>query len=80
MKKLIRQGHLIAFKKEERWETIAPAFVLFFDCHRPMPVREDRVPEYVALIRDSPSSHLVGGGDTQKGEGVFEHLLDRKGK
>jgi len=79
-KKLIREGHLVAFKKQERWGNIAPAFVLFFDCHRPMPIRESRVPEYVELIGRSPSSHLVRSGDAKEGEGVFEHLFYRKGQ
>lgn len=54
------------FKKAERWGNIAPAFVLFFEGHRPMPIREERVAEYVALIAESPSSHLVRGGDAEE--------------
>ena len=64
-KKLIRAGKLVAFERFEKWGGIAPAFVLFFTDHRPMPIREERVAEYVALIRKSPSSHLVGGGDAE---------------
>ena len=30
------------------------------------PIREERVPEYVALIRESPSSHLIRRGDPEK--------------
>lgn len=39
-KKLIKEGHLIDFKIMERWNTIEPALVLFFDNHRPMPIRQ----------------------------------------
>ncbi len=66
-KRLIREGKLVAFKKQERWGNIAPAFVLYFDCHPPMPIREERVPEYVDLILKSPSSHLVRRGDAEEG-------------
>lgn len=70
-KRLIREGRLVDFKKQERWGNIAPAFVLFFEGHRPMPIREERVPEYVEIIRESPSSHLVGGGDAEEGQSVL---------
>ena len=65
-RKLIREGRLKAFCKVERWGRIAPAFVLFFEGHRPMPIREERVPEYVALIAESSSSHLVRRGDAEE--------------
>ena len=65
-KRLIREGKLVAFKRIEKWGGIAPAFVLFFSDHRPMPIREERVTEYVELIRESPSSHLVGRGDAEQ--------------
>ncbi|MBQ7712295.1 MAG: thermostable hemolysin delta-VPH [Clostridia bacterium] len=66
-KRLIREGKLVAFRRTERWGSIAPAFVLFFTDHRPMPIREERVPEYVALIEESPSARLVRGGKDVKG-------------
>ena len=65
-RKLIREGRLTGFRKVERWGRIAPAFVLFFEGHRPMPIREERVPEYVALIAESSSSHLVRRGDAEE--------------
>ena len=65
-RRLIREGKLVAFRKVERWGAIAPAFVLFFSDHKPMPIREERVAEYVELIGESPSSHLVRGGDAEK--------------
>ncbi|MBO7389949.1 MAG: thermostable hemolysin delta-VPH [Clostridia bacterium] len=66
LRRLIREGKLIDFKRVEKWGNIAPAFVLFFEGHRPMPIREERVPEYLAEIASSPSSHLIGGGDTEE--------------
>lgn len=39
-KKLIKDGHLTRFEIVERWNAIAPALVLFFDNHKPMPIRE----------------------------------------
>ena len=67
LRRLIREGKLIDFKRVEKWGNIAPAFVLFFVGHRPMPIREERVPEYVALISESPSSHLTRRGDPEEG-------------
>ena len=49
-KRLIREGELVDFRRVERWGNIAPAFVLFFTDHRPMPIREERVAEYTELI------------------------------
>ena len=65
-KRLIREGRLIAFVREERHGGISPAFVLYFDSHPPMPIREERVAEYVALIGESPSSHLIRRGDPEE--------------
>ena len=67
LRRLIREGKLIDFKRVEKWGKIAPAFVLFFEGHRPMPIREERVPEYMALIAESPSSHLIRRGDPEEG-------------
>ena len=39
-KKLIKDGHLTRFEIEDKWNSIAPALVLFFDNHKPMPIRE----------------------------------------
>lgn len=49
-KKLINEGHLIKFEIVERWNQIAPALVLYFDNHRPMPIREEKWNEYMKLI------------------------------
>lgn len=38
--KLIKEGHLTSAEIFPHWNNIAPALVLFFDNHRPMPIRE----------------------------------------
>lgn len=70
-KRLIREGKLTDFRRVDRWGKISPAFVLFFSDHRPMPIREERVAEYVELIEESPSSHLVRRGDAEEGKGIL---------
>lgn len=49
-KNLIFGGHLIDFRIVDRWNAISPALVLFFDNHRPMPVREYRWDEYLKIL------------------------------
>ena len=49
-KQLITDGHLIQFDIVERWNNISPAMVLYFDNHKPMPIREYRWCEYMELI------------------------------
>lgn len=46
-KQLIADGHLINMEIVERWNAIAPALVLYFDNHRPMPIRQYRWDEYL---------------------------------
>lgn len=45
-KQLIAEGHLIKMEIIERWNAISPALVLYFDNHRPMPIRQYRWDEY----------------------------------
>lgn len=49
-KKLIQEGHLLRFEIVARWNAIAPALVLYFDNHIPMPIREERWSEYLAIL------------------------------
>lgn len=49
-KRLIQEGHLTHFAIVERWNHIAPALVLYFDNHIPMPIREERWSEYFCLL------------------------------
>lgn len=46
-KKLIAEGHLIHYEIVDQWNNIKPALVLFFDNHRPMPIRDYRWDEYL---------------------------------
>ena len=50
IKQLIAEGHLKNMKIMDRWNQIALAMVLFFDNHKPMPVREYRWDEYFILL------------------------------
>lgn len=49
-KQLIIDGHLIRYEIVDRWNNIAPALVLYFDNHKPMPIREYRWDEYKDLL------------------------------
>lgn len=51
-KQLIHEGHLIKFEIVNKWNTISPAMVLYFDNHKPMPIREYRWDEYWGIIND----------------------------
>ena len=60
-KNLIKAGCLIEYKIFENYNGIAPAMVLFFTNHKPMPIREYKWPEYLLLIKE-----------LKKGNGVNE--------
>lgn len=46
-KQLIADGHLIGEEIVDNWNGISPALVLYFDNHKPMPIREYRWDEYL---------------------------------
>ena len=46
-KQLISQGHLVKMEIVKKWNAISPALVLYFDNHKPMPIREYRWDEYL---------------------------------
>jgi hypothetical protein len=48
-KRLIDEGHLVKMEIVDKWNSIAPALVLFFDNHRPMPIRSYRWDEYLSF-------------------------------
>lgn len=50
IKSLIKDGHLIGFEFVEKYGKISPALVLYFDNHRPMPIREHRFSEYSEIL------------------------------
>ena len=49
-KKLIAEGHLIDYEIVDQWNNIKPALVLYFDNHKPMPIRSYRWDEYIGVI------------------------------
>ena len=52
-KALISDGHLVKMEIVERWNNISPALVLYFDNHKPMPIREYRWDEYLQFKEDN---------------------------
>ena len=49
-KQLIADGHLVSYEIVDRWNSIKPALVLYFDNHRPMPIRSYRWDEYFKIL------------------------------
>ena len=58
-KQLIAEGHLIRTEFVERWNGISPALVLYFDNHRPMPIREYRWDEYLKFSNKEDTNEAV---------------------
>lgn len=46
-RKLIAEGHLTKMEIVKKWNSISPALVLYFDNHKPMPIRQYRWDEYI---------------------------------
>lgn len=51
-KNLIADGHLTRFEIVDQWNNIKPALVLYFDNHKPMPIRSYRWDEYLILLNE----------------------------
>ena len=49
-KLLINSGHLTDFEIVPKWNLISPALVLFFDNHKPMPIRKYRWDDYWDIL------------------------------
>ena len=49
-KQLIYQGHLTHWELVDKWNHIEKALVLFFDNHRPIPIRPHRHEEYLQIL------------------------------
>lgn len=49
--KLIKSNHLIGVTYYKKYNHIMPAMVLYFDVHKPMPIREYKWNEYENLIK-----------------------------
>lgn len=52
VKKLITSKHLIGVTIFQKYHHISPALVLYFDNHKPMPIREYKWPEYLKLLSE----------------------------
>ena len=50
-KNLIKQGNLINYKIFDKWNNISPALVLFFENHKPMPIRKEKWQMYFEIIK-----------------------------
>ncbi len=46
IKKLLKEGQLVGWEFVEKYNNISPALVIYFSCHRPMPVREKHFEYY----------------------------------
>ena len=49
-KQLIKQGHLVKWEIVEKWNHINNALVLYFDNHKPIPIRDYRWNEYMPIL------------------------------
>lgn len=54
-KRLIREGKLKSYHFVEKYNSISPALVLYFDDfrHPIMPIREERWNEYIEIIKST---------------------------
>ena len=50
IKKLILSGKLVGYKFVDDYNGIKPALVLYFNDHRPMPIRSYRWEEYIPYL------------------------------
>lgn len=57
-KNLIKNRHLTKVEFVSNWNGISPAMVLFFDCDKPMPIRNYRWLEYEMLFDALPKQYL----------------------
>jgi hypothetical protein len=48
--KLIAEGHLTHYELLDTYNSISPCLLLYFDNHRPMPIRQRKWDEYFQLI------------------------------
>ena len=50
VKNLIATGHMTEYVFVEKWNKIEPALVIFFDNHRPMPIKKERWQQYAVIL------------------------------
>ena len=49
-RRLITEGHCTHAEFKQKHNQISPALVLYFDNHKPMPMREKNFDEYITLL------------------------------
>lgn len=49
---LIADGHLTGYEYLDTYHKISPCLLLYFDNHRPMPIREYRWDEYLPILNE----------------------------
>lgn len=52
-KQLIKDKHLTDYQIVPRWNFISPALVLYFDNHKPMPIRKYKWEEYWDILDET---------------------------
>ena len=50
-KRLLNSGHCFAVSIQKSYHHISPALVLYFDNHRPIPIREYMWKDYFPIIK-----------------------------
>ena len=50
IKQLITEGHMIKYEIVSKWNLISPALVIYFDNHKPMPIRRYKWEEYWDIL------------------------------
>ena len=53
IKSLIKGNHLTGVEFYEKWNNINDCYVLFFDNHIPMPVRDYRIDGYINFFKEN---------------------------
>lgn len=51
--RLIEDGHLSKYEFLDEYHGIRPCLLLYFDNHRPMPIRDYRWNEYIPIIENT---------------------------
>ena len=64
IKNLIKSGHCLGYEILAEYHNICPCMLVFFDNHKPIPVREKRFSEYLEIfdvlhIQPNNTSNIV---------------------
>ncbi len=53
--KLVKENHLLDAIVYKKYKSISPALVLYFDNHKPMPIRDYKFKDYIEFLKDYTS-------------------------